>query len=58
MIFGVFCCYFKKKIKCIFMVYVKSVRIWLVVKMLVEMDKYILEICYECGYNNIVNFNL
>ena len=55
---GAFCRYFKKKTKRTFMAYVKSVRIRLAAKMLAETDKHISEICYECGYNNIANFNL
>lgn len=54
---GAFCRYFKKKTKSTFMAYVKSVRIRLAAKMLAETDKHISEICYDCGYNNIANFN-
>lgn len=54
---GAFCRYFKKKTKRTFMAYVKSVRIRLAAKMLAETEKHISEICYECGYNNIANFN-
>lgn len=54
---GAFCRYFKKKTKNTFMAYVKGVRIRLAAKMLAETEKHISEICYECGYNNIANFN-
>lgn len=54
---GAFCRYFKKKTKRTFIEYVKSVRIGLAAKMLAETDMRISQICYECGYNNIANFN-
>jgi AraC-like DNA-binding protein len=52
-----FCRYFKKKTKQTFMDYVKSVRIGIAAKLLAETDKQITQICYECGYNNLANFN-
>ena len=54
---GSFCRYFKKKTKQTFMDYVKNVRIGLAAKLLAETDKQITQICYECGYNNLANFN-
>ena len=54
---GSFCRYFKKKTKHTFMDYVKKVRIGIAAKFLVETDKQITQICYECGYNNLANFN-
>ncbi len=54
---GSFCRYFKKKTSQTFMDYVKNVRIGLAAKLLAETDKQITQICYECGYNNLANFN-
>jgi transcriptional regulator GlxA family with amidase domain len=52
-----FCRFFKKKTNQTFMDYVKSVRIGIAARMLAETDKQITQICYECGYNNLANFN-
>ncbi len=52
-----FCRYFKKKTGQTFMEYVKSVRIGIAAKLLAETDKPVTHICYECGYNNLANFN-
>ena len=52
-----FCRYFRKKTNQTFMDYVKSVRIGIAAKLLTETDKPITHICYECGYNNLANFN-
>lgn len=38
--------------------YVKNVRIGIAAKLLAETDKQITQICYECGYKNLANFNL
>ncbi len=54
---GSFCRYFKKKTHQTFMDYVKNVRIGMAAKLLAETDKQITQICYECGYNNLANFN-
>lgn len=54
---GSFCRYFKKKTNQTFMDYVKSVRIGIAARQLAETDKQITRICYECGYNNLANFN-
>jgi AraC-like DNA-binding protein len=54
---GSFCRYFKKKTNQPFMQYVKNIRIGMAAKMLAETDKQITQICYECGYNNLANFN-
>ncbi len=55
---GSFCRYFKKKTNHTFMDYVKNVRIGIAAKLLAETDKQITQICYECGYKNLANFNL
>ena len=52
-----FCRYFKKKTNQTFMEYVKTVRIGIAAKLLAETDKPVTHICYECGYNNLANFN-
>lgn len=52
-----FCRYFKKKTNQTFMEYVKSVRIGIAAELLAETDKQITQICFECGYNNLANFN-
>ncbi len=52
-----FCRYFKKKTNQTFIEYVKRVRIGIAAKLLGETDKSITQICYECGYNNLANFN-
>lgn len=54
---GSFCRYFKKKTNQTFMDYVKNVRIGMAAKLLAETDKQITQICFECGYNNLANFN-
>lgn len=54
---GSFCRYFKKKTSQTFMEYVKSVRIGIAARLLVESDKQISQVCYECGYFNLANFN-
>lgn len=40
-----------------FVDYLANVRIGLVTRFLVETSKSVSEICYECGFNNISNFN-
>ena len=37
--------------------YLSDIRIGMVTRMLIDTNKTISEICYECGYNNISNFN-
>jgi len=55
---GSFCRYFKKKTNQTFMNYVKNVRIGIAARLLAETDKTIAQVCYECGYKNLANFNL
>lgn len=52
-----FCRYFKKKTNQTFMDYVKKVRLGIAARLLAETDKQVTQICYECGYNNLANFN-
>ncbi|MDD4190660.1 MAG: AraC family transcriptional regulator [Mangrovibacterium sp.] len=54
---GSFCRYFKRKTNQTFMDYVKNVRIGIAAKLLAETEKQITQICFECGYNNLANFN-
>ena len=55
---GSFCRFFKKKTNLTFMDYVINIRIGYAAKMLAETNKQITELCYECGYSNVANFNL
>ena len=52
-----FCRYFKKKTNTTFMEYVKRARIGIAAKMLAETNKQVTQICYDCGYNSLANFN-
>lgn len=52
-----FCRFFKKKTNQTFMEYVKHVRVGIAARLLAETDKQITQICFECGYNNLANFN-
>jgi AraC-like DNA-binding protein len=54
---GSFCRFFKKKTKLTFIEYVTNIKIGYASKLLAETDKQVIEICYECGYNNQANFN-
>lgn len=54
---GSFCRFFKKRTNLTFMEYVIKIRIGYAAKMLAETDKQITEIGYDCGYNNLANFN-
>lgn len=54
---GSFCRFFKKKTQLTFMEYVIKIRINYAAKLLVETDKPINEIGFDCGYNNLANFN-
>lgn len=51
------CRYFKKKIGKSFIEMVNGARIKFACNLLRKTDKTILEICYECGFNNLSNFN-
>lgn len=52
-----FCHYFKKRTKKTFTNFVNELRIGKAKRLLIESDKSISEIAYECGYNSISNFN-
>lgn len=49
--------FFKKNTGKAFVQYVKELRIGLASQKLLETDLTVVEICYECGYNNLSNFN-
>lgn len=52
-----FCNYFKRKTGKTVINYINELRISHACKLLTQSDKNILEIAYECGFNNISNFN-
>ena len=52
-----FCRYFKKQTDRTFFELLKDVRIGFACKQLLETNRSISEICYECGYNNPAHFN-
>lgn len=52
-----FCRYFKRKIKKKFSEFVNETRIMHARKLLSESDKTIIEIAFECGYENTSYFN-
>ncbi|MGC4036690.1 MAG: AraC family transcriptional regulator [Chitinophagaceae bacterium] len=52
-----FCRYFKSKTKKTYIQFLMEVRIGYACRLLVEDEKNVTEISYECGYNNISHFN-
>jgi AraC-like DNA-binding protein len=52
-----FCHYFKKRTQKTFTRFVNEVRISNAKQLLIETDKPIAEIAYECGYNSLSNFS-
>jgi AraC-like DNA-binding protein len=52
-----FCNFFKNQFRMTFVEYLNAVRIGHACKLIAE-DKYnIVEVAYECGFNNLANFN-
>lgn len=51
-----FCRFFKQKTQKTFVQFLHEIRIGHAKKLLIDPDKGIKDICYECGYNNPVNF--
>lgn len=49
--------FFKKRTKRSFSDYIADLRVGHAARQLMETEKNISEICYECGFNNISNFN-
>lgn len=52
-----FCRYFRKNTGKSLIEYLNDIRTGMASKMLAEPSKPISEICYECGFNNLSNFN-
>jgi AraC-like DNA-binding protein len=52
-----FCNFFKEHHRVTFIEYLNSVRVGHACKLLSEKDHNIAEIAYECGFNNLANFN-
>ena len=52
-----FCRYFKNKTNKTYIQFLMEVRIGYACRLLVEDEKNVSEICYECGYNNLSHFN-
>jgi AraC-like DNA-binding protein len=49
--------FFSQRTRKTFSGYIKELRLQKAAKLLVENDMTITQVCYECGYNNISNFN-
>jgi len=49
--------FFSQRTRKTFSAYIKELRLQKAAKLLVENDMTITQVCYECGYNNISNFN-
>ena len=52
-----FCNFFKEQYRVTFIEYLNKVRIGYACKLLYEDKQNIVEIAYECGFNNLANFN-
>jgi AraC-like DNA-binding protein len=52
-----FCNFFKENYRVTFVEYLTTVRIGHACKLLAEQDLNIVQTAYECGYNNLANFN-
>jgi AraC-like DNA-binding protein len=52
-----FCRYFKEKTGKGFSYFVNEMRVGFACKLLIENHLSITQICFECGFNNISNFN-
>ncbi|TKG90740.1 AraC family transcriptional regulator [Puteibacter caeruleilacunae] len=52
-----FCNYFKRKTGKTLINYINEIRVSQACKLLSDTDKQVAEIAYECGFNNISNFN-
>lgn len=52
-----FCNLFKEQYRITFVEFLNTVRIGQACKLLSETDMNIVEVAYECGYNNLANFN-
>lgn len=52
-----FCNFFKEHFRMTFVEYLNSIRIGHVCKLLANKDENIISVAYECGFNNLANFN-
>jgi AraC-like DNA-binding protein len=52
-----FCNFFKDQYRVTFVEYLTSVRIGHACKLLSDSDETIVQVAYECGFNNLANFN-
>ncbi|WP_301922456.1 AraC family transcriptional regulator [Ferruginibacter sp.] len=52
-----FCRYFKSKTNKTYIRFLMEVKIGFACRLLVEDEKNVSEVCYECGYNNMSHFN-
>lgn len=52
-----FCNYFKKSTKKTYIDFLNEVRIGYACSLLLETQKPVMDICYECGYNTMANFH-
>ena len=52
-----FCNYFKEHFRVTFVEYLTTVRVGHACKLLAENDRNVVEVAYECGFNNLANFN-
>ena len=52
-----FCNFFKDQYRITFVEYLNSVRIGHACKLLSDTDRNVVEVAFECGFNNLANFN-
>lgn len=52
-----FCNFFKEHYRMTFVEYLNTIRIGHVCKLLADSDENVVNIAYECGFNNLANFN-
>jgi AraC-like DNA-binding protein len=52
-----FCNFFKEQFRVTFVEYLTTVRIGHACKLLSMNDRNVVEVAYECGFNNLANFN-
>lgn len=52
-----FCNFFKEQFRVTFVEYLNTVRIGHACKLLSQNDRNVVEVAYECGFNNLANFN-
>lgn len=52
-----FCNFFKENYRLTFVEYLNTVRVGHACKLLFDKDRNVVDVAYECGYNNLANFN-